>query len=360
MAAEEADVLVVGGSARSDRRGALRYVADSYVQFFEECAVIPLDGPVGYFAHDSGRARCVEELPAVEYADFMTRPGSCGKVAEYVKKFHPKRVAFYGVHTLSAEFHLSLAERLEDLRMIDFTESLDGIRSVKSDEEIALSQHAVCLNEDVFRVYLKGIEEGSGILDAIAEASSFAMKNGCEDQYWLLGSQGAAPRSLPMAPKKDLLRTDEGGSHVIVLEHTSPGGYFGEVMHSVFLGEPPDEAVAAFQAISRAQMLAGGAMQPGATVGSIADLIDEFLIYEGFLRKEDAGKASGHGQGLDIAEPPVVISGDPAVIQPGMRLNLHPSITLSTGIHVVSTDCYVIEKNGSRRLSALPYTPLVL
>ena len=130
-------------------------------------------------------------------------------------------------------------------------------------------------------------------------------------------------------------------------------------MHSFFIESISQEEREAFRIVSQAQQLAGGAITPGATVGAIADRIDEFLVQSGFYGKEDVGKPHGHGQGVDIAESPLLVHGDLTVIQPGMRLNVHPRIILPSGATLVSTDCYVATATGSRRLSNLSYEPVV-
>ena len=359
MAGARVDALVVGCSARSDRCGALRYVLDAYLQFFEEFVVIPLEGAVAYFAHDEGRAKCAEDLPAAEYVDCidMSKPGR--KVAEYIRGIGSKSVGFYGMHSLSAGYYLSLRECMDGIPMIDFTKDLDAVRMVKSDEEIALSERAVRLNEDIFHVYMQCVVEGGGELDAINAASLYAAKNSCEDQYWLSAFGGGVLRSLPSAEREEKI-WKKGDSGVVVLEHSAQGGYFGEVMHSFALGTMTREAAEAFRTISQAQRCAGESIKPGTTAGEIADLIDEILLQSGFIKQQHAGKPHGHGQGLDITEPPLLVHGDSTVIRPGMRLNIHPRVTLPSGITLVSTDCYVSTDAGARRLSALSYEPYVI
>lgn len=359
MARDGVDVLVIGGAGKIEQRGYLRYVIDCYVQIFEELVVMPLEGPVGYFGHDRGRVRCSEGFTGVGFADFLMASDPGGKAADYAKKFRPKSVGFYGIESLSARMYRSLKEHLEDTTVRDFSKEIDGIRMIKSEEELALCEEAVRLNEKVFYTYLGLLSQGVKETDAVLEASRAAIKLGCEDQFWLVGWGPEAFCPLPLAMKRGTV-SKRGDPDTIVIEHTSQGGYFGEVMHSVFAGEPTGRILRAFEILSRAQQLAGDSIQPGVAVGSVADAIDEFILENGFCKKDDVGQALGHGQGLDIAEPPTLIHGDPTIIRPGMRLNVHPFITLPSGTRVVSTDCFVATESGSQRLSSLPYEPIVL
>jgi hypothetical protein len=56
MESEGIDALVAGASAQLDQRGLLRWLFDYYLPVFEEYAVIPLDGPAVFFAHNGGSA----------------------------------------------------------------------------------------------------------------------------------------------------------------------------------------------------------------------------------------------------------------------------------------------------------------
>ena len=359
MEETEVDALVIGCAPRGDRRGVLRYVVDSYLQLFEEFTVIPQEGPIGYFAHDKARAEYIDDLHLVEHTDILDPAEPGGKVAAFAKRAGPGRIGLCGTDSLSAKYYLSLINSLDGYALADFTKTMDGVRMVKSDEEINISNNAVKLNEETFKAWLASVREGEEKAKSFARASSFAAEAGCEDQYWLASFGASSPLCLPHA--LDGSGTwKKGDSGVVVLEHTAAGGYFGEVMRTCFLGSVSREAEEAFTTISRILQLAGSAIKAGITAGEIADLIDGYLVEYGFLSIDDTGKPHGHGQGLDITEPPLLVSGDPTVIKPGTRLNIHPRIKLASGLEITSTDCYVATESGSIRLSTLPHEPMAI
>jgi len=371
MAKEDVDIILVGGSDKWEQRGMLRYLTGYYVPIFEEYVLLPMDGPLTFFAHYSYGAKHAHDYPAIEHADFIPLedinkdPGK--RIAKYINDYKPKKLGVTRTN-MSADFYLSVIAHIDPkIEVIDFTRQFDLARMPKSDEELALSEAGIKVNEDAFYAYLKGVREGATEMDAINEASYVVRKSGCEDQYWMCGS-GATPAqgSIPLAIERNHVWKN-GDLNVIIIEIAGVGGHFGEITHLISLGEPDPEVIKAFNAVSEAQKLAGAAIKPGIPIGDVADLVDQYFVDQGYYPKnpEDKAKSTtgnliGHGQGLDTMELPYIISGDQTIIQPGTRINIHPNVALPTGVRAISCDCYVATETGSRRLSNMPYDLIVV
>lgn len=367
MAASGVDVLITGASSQMDYRGVLRYLANYYLPVFEEYLVIPLNGPVTFFAHDPSGAEyaanygVMDEIRLIPGHEYNSDPGRC--VADFVRSCAPKNIALAGHAGLSAGFYLSLQRHLGGCSLSDFTPQLNRIRMVKSPAEILLSEIAVKLNEDAFYHYLQFVGPGRRELDAIAATSRFALDNGAEDLYWM-SSSGPIPRPAYLAGAREQRHVwRKGDCHCIILEHSAAGGYYGETTHLISLGDPKPEHVKAFAVVGEAQKAAAARIQPGARVGEIADAAERVLIESGSAQPrgpQQIPSAIGHSQGADVWECPRVVSGDDTVIEPGMRFNLHPAVVLPDGARITSCDCYIATETGARRLSTLPYEIIVV
>ena len=371
MEKEDVDLILVGGSDKWEQRGMVRYLTGYYVPIFEEYVLLPMNGPLTFFAHYSYGAKHAADYPAIECADFIPLedinhdPGK--KVAKYINDYKPKKIGVTRTN-IAADFYLSVVAHLDPkIEIIDFTYQFDLARMPKSDEEIALSEVGIKINEDAFFAYLKGVRVGGREVDAITEASYAVSKAGCEDQYWMCGS-GATPAqgSLPLAMDRNHI-WKQGDLNVVIIEIAGPGGHFGEITHLISLGDPDPAVIKAFHAVSEAQKLASQAIKPGVPIGDVADLVDRYFIEEGYYPKDIESKAKattgnliGHGQGLDTMELPYVISGCQTIIQPGTRINIHPNVALPSGVRAISCDCYIATETGSRRLSNMPYDLIVL
>ena len=362
MAETGIDLLITGASCQLEFRGVLRYLANYYLPVFEEYLVIPLNGPVTFFAHDpcgaqyAANSGCVDEIRVIPGNEYNADPGKC--VAEFVKSLSPKSLATAGHAGLSENFFRSLARHLPNPPFADFTDALNSIRMVKSPWEIKLTEEAVALNEDAFRFYLQFVKPGNREMDAVLEASAFTLKNGGEDLYWM-ASSGTIPHLAYLAEARRKKHVWQPGDyHYIILEHSSTGGHWGETTHLLSLGEPKQEYARAFKAIGEAQRAAAAMIRPGAEVGTVADASDRTLVELGYASPRAPGApaaAIGHSQGIEVWEFPRIVSGDTTVIRPGMRFNIHPAITLPDGAKITSCDCWISTETGARRLSTLPY-----
>lgn len=371
MAKEDVDLIVIGGSDKWEQRGMMRYMTGYYVPIFEEYLLFPADGPLTFFSHYSYGAKHAHDYPAIECADYIPLedinhdPGR--RIAEYVNQYKPKKIGVTRSN-ISAEFYVSMLSHLNPgIEIMDFTYAFDLARMPKSEEEIKLSEIAVKMNEDAFWAYLRGVREGGTEIDAITEANYALRKAGAEDQYWMVGSgKTPAQGSIPLAmDRKHVWK--KGDLNVVVIEIAGPGGHFGEITHLISLGEPAPEVYRAFEAVGEAQRLAAAAIKPGVKIGDVADLVNQYFVDSGYYPKDPAQRAQfttgnliGHGQGIDTMELPYIVSGDPTVIQPGTRINIHPNVALPSGVRALSCDCYVATETGCRRLSNMPYDLIVV
>lgn len=371
MVKEDVDLIIIGGSDKWEQRGMMRYMTGYYVPIFEEYLLFPADGPLTFFSHYSYGAKHAHDYPAIEAADFIPlediNHDPAHRIADYVAKYKPKKIGITRSN-ISAEFYCSLLNHLDPhIQIVDFTYSFDLARMPKSQEEIELSKAGIKMNEDAFWAYLKGVHAGGSELDAINEAKYQMSKLGAEDQYWMVGS-GATPAqgSLPLAMDRNHI-WKKGDLNVVVIEIAGPGGHFGEITHLISLGEPAPEVIRAFDAVGGAQKLAASAIKPGVKIGDVADLVNEYFVDMGYYPKDPEQRAKfttgnliGHGQGIDTMELPYIISGDPTVIQPGTRINIHPNVALPSGVRALSCDCYVATETGCERLSNMPYELIVV
>ena len=84
-------------------------------------------------------------------------------------------------------------------------------------------------------------------------------------------------------------------------------------------------------------------LKPGVTPKVAVEASDRFLESKGFPPES---RMAGHGQGLDLGERPLMRRDEPAVMESGMVVSVHP--TARTG-HMAAciADTYVITKSGA-------------
>ena len=94
------DALILQGSCAIDQRGWMRYFIDYYVPVFSEFLVLPLDGPIAFFARNGANGKAVEESGLVDRVQLIpsaeadSKPGKC--VGEYLRSIGAKRPVICG------------------------------------------------------------------------------------------------------------------------------------------------------------------------------------------------------------------------------------------------------------------------
>lgn len=349
------DVFISGAGAQIDQRGILRYFLDYYVPVFEEYVVIPLSGPVTFLPHDYAGANYAATSPVIE--DIITVPtGAIPSkiVGEAVKKFNPKIVGAANLSGLSFKFFNQLKEELSMYEIVDMDDKISKIRAIKSNFEIKQTIETVKLNEDSFHAFLKEVKAGVYDRDAVQRARAATDLMGAEDQYWMLGTQG--PAGFWIAANEQPTLWQEKDLIVGVTEHAGEGGHWGEVANLISIGEPENDIIKAQKALATAQKEAFKTIKPGVSIGKMADKAEEVLEQLGYSESSDskgAARYHGHSQGMDVFEPPVIVSGGLDLMEEGMRLNFHPSAFLADGRKISYCVCYLVTSEGGKRLTNL-------
>lgn len=345
LRAAGASALVVGASARLDGKGLLRWLFGYTFTSFEDYALIPLDGDIAFFAHDAGGAAratasgVVSRSVVIPNALYDTDPAQA---------MLPDLASLQGVVALggtdicSARFFDSLRRALPGCSFLDFSKTLWKLRMIKSPAELEETRDAVRVNEEAFLAYVAELHRGGSSLSALAAAQTRGYELGMEDNWWL-------------GEHHDWRSPSDYPSQHLVLEHSGPGGHFGEVGQPLLTRKPDELLLRAQEALITSIRLAADEIRPGNTTADVARAAQRYLVDNGWIPAGTTPYCIGHGQGLDFWEPPFVSTDDETELQAGMRLNLHPSIPLPGGGRVSYCDCYVCGEEGPVRLTKLPY-----
>ena len=125
-----------------------------------------------------------------------------------------------------------------------------------------------------------------------------------------------------------MMKAHLGLEQIIWLTDAPPElcGYIGDKTRSVQVTPATDEYKNVYEIVKSAQQTAFEAIRPGVTCESV-DLAGRRVI-------EKAGYGEyfthriGHGLGLDVHEPPYIVSGNRRKLEPGMVFSVEPGIYL--------------------------------
>lgn len=130
-----------------------------------------------------------------------------------------------------------------------------------------------------------------------------------------------------------------------------PGGYHSDITVTCCVGEPNDPEVRkVYRAVWQAQRAAIDAVRPGATCESIdraaRGVIEAAGYGDRFLHR------TGHGLGLQVHEPPYMVSGNAETLEEGMTFSIEPGIYLPGRFGVRLEIIASVSKDGVSLINA--------
>jgi Xaa-Pro dipeptidase len=267
-------------------------------------------------------------------------------------------------------------------RLVDASPLILEARSVKSDWELAQMEAAAVMTEQTFAHMRRIVAPGMSEMDFAGRAEAFARRMGhgglirtrhyqAEGYPWHVlsgvsggmagvldapasgcGTSAAFPcgaGSKPMAP----------GEPIMVDFASVRAGYHLDETRMFAIGDMPDEAVSASQAVIDIHDEVIRQMRPGVAVGGLFNLavsLADRMGYAGPFLGPPGAKVRfiGHGIGLEIVEPPFIAAGRRERLAAGMVLALEPKMVFEGRFGVGVESVVTVTDDGARLVSRVP------
>jgi Xaa-Pro aminopeptidase len=295
-------------------------------------------GPKAWALRGVKRRLGAPYYPSLNYTESYDAELAVGVLKE--KK--DARVGIVGRAFFSVPFYEYLTQHLPGTRFIDATDAIDGLKVIKSPEEIALIRETAALQDRAMAHLKTCIRPGIRELDIFAEAHYVCTKMGCE-RLQLLACSYPPGEPTGFNQRHFMNRVLKEKDHIVVLiEGNGPGGFYTEIARPFSLGEPSQEIKDAFAVVLDAEALNLRMMKPGADPKEIWEANNAFLESKGYAPE---GRLYAHGEGYDLVEKPAIRPEEPMLLAAGMNLALHP---VGKTKNVWTTCCgnYLIEEKG--------------
>ncbi len=128
-------------------------------------------------------------------------------------------------------------------------------------------------------------------------------------------------------------------------------GYASDITRTVFMGQPPAELRRIYSVVREAQQLAVERLRPG-MAASAADAVAREHIAEAGYGPAFVHRL-GHGIGLDVHEPPYLVEGNAARLDPGCAFSVEPGIYVPGLGGVRIEDIVFMNADGAERLNSV-------
>jgi Xaa-Pro aminopeptidase len=261
---------------------------------------------------------------------------------ETVKVKKKPKVGIVGKGSMSAMFYEHLRKSLPEATFVDFTDPVDRIKAIKSDEEIALIKKTVALQDEAMEYAKTIIRPGRRDFEIIADIVHKVTLLGSEEQL-VIGGSGPLGRPVSMQKRHFQNRVvREGDQFTLMIEVNGPGGMYAEAGRIFYLGMVPAELKDAYELCKETQKATLRLLKPGADPGEIWRANNEFLTKKGQLPET---RLFAHGQGYDLVERPAIRDDEPMKLEARMNITVHPIIG-SDRVWVWVCDNYLITESG--------------
>jgi Xaa-Pro aminopeptidase len=262
----------------------------------------------------------VRSTAAFQSANFTHRY-EADLILEELRSMDCKRVA---VLSLDAMPH-SIAAMLQSggFALLDATDWLDGVKAIKSKDELAAIREVAALQDRVFARTLEHLRPGMRERDVMAIVQQEATQLGSDQGVIITGSAKIGQPGMMRFPYYQERIIDAGDYMSVLIEVSGRSGYYCELGRIVSFGPAPDiltHGVAQSLAMQDAVL---AAMRPGVAASDLAALHDENLRKRNLPPER---RLFSHGQGYDLVERPLIRSDETMRIEAGMNFACHPAI----------------------------------
>ncbi|MBI2880226.1 MAG: aminopeptidase P family protein [Candidatus Tectomicrobia bacterium] len=346
MAEAGIDALLMASLGHHNQRGPVRYVSNWRSPTFSDYVLLPMRGEMTLCTHYPKYVALAREHCGVESA-VATPYGQedANVIAGVVADWGIKRLGLVSPATMSARFHQTLLAALpKGIETVDAADLFESVRSIKSEEEIALIREAARLGDLAFDTFREALRPGRKEYEVLADVEHALRSRGAEEVFFIVGS-GERPvnRFWDMADRT----LAPGDAVIFCIELCASGGYWTQFVRTVTLGPARDAVRRNYGVLREALRRAEETLRPGVPACEVARAITAVVASAGL--KE--GNHPGHGQGLDIVENPFLGPTDKTPLAAGMHIILHPHVAFPEGGGLWVGDPYLVTPSGAVRLS---------
>jgi Xaa-Pro aminopeptidase len=320
-------------------------------QFDESAGALVISGNTRILATDSRfEVQALNEAPL--YETVVYRKGLATILPELVRRLGIRKLGIESVRVSVKQlndFRKELSSAEMDVDLVPVEDLVEGMRLVKSADEIDKTKRALAIAEAVFFKVASSLEPGmtekaiawameSGMREAGADSLSFPV-------IVASGPNSALPHAIPGH------RPIVEGEPILFDWGARLDGYCSDTSRTVILGTPDQTFLDVYQTVLAAQQNAIAAIKSGANSKAVDAVAREYIRQKGYGGK--FGHGLGHGTGLAVHEGPRLSPLKETTLEAGMIVTVEPGIYLPDWGGVRIENQVVVGQDGALVLNKL-------
>lgn len=342
------EVLLVAGHQDIFNRGHIRYISNLGRG---GNIVLPLEGNLTYFLHPAlvNSPKLHKGGSISEFIDVLPfGDGAYGLVNDSVGKIRSMnvqgKVGYVGGASIGIAVHDQLIDAFGRERLVDASDIFWKLRTIKSENELALMRRSAELADDCLDVIRPLIRPGVSDYEIYAEAKRFLFSNKSPYSLEVIDAHGPY-MNFEQYPHGDVL--ERGGT--LMMEITPAfGGYYAQLPFTV----PVDELSPSMRRLAEAWKagfeLGESMLRPGTRISELSRALRQRIAEAGGLNPF----SHGHAIGLDVYDGWGLADSVDFELEPGMTFAMHPASIAEVGGESFSCGyTYVVTEDGAERMS---------
>lgn len=261
-----------------------------------------------------------------------------------------------GIKRLGFESHYMLVSTFERLQKIaeklgvflqPLADLVERQREVKSEEQIAIIEKSVRLNEQVFQQIHATLQPGASEIEVALEIEALMRKHGAErpsfETIVAFGDNAAKPHAVPTE------RRLREGEIVLIDMGLVYRGYCSDMTRTFVVGKSEQAFVERLRVVRKAQLAAIAVIRDGAVCQDVDAAARTVIKQAGY--GDYFGHALGHGVGLAVHEQPRLSSRSRKKLRSGMIVTVEPGIYIPDWGGIRLENMVVVSDEGCRLLN---------
>ncbi|MDA3941779.1 MAG: Xaa-Pro peptidase family protein [Spirochaetia bacterium] len=257
----------------------------------------------------------------------------------------------------NAKMYQELIQKLPGARLMDATNLVNWVKTIKSDGEINYIREASRICERVMQTAIDNIEVGVMEKD-VASMVTAAQIYGTEEYG------GSSPAIFPIMPTAERTSTAHMTFHpdrkyqkndVVILELAGARyNYNSPLSRTMYLGEPPADLRRVSDVVIKGLKDTLEFVKPGISAEAVEERWRSNLVGTGIEKPSRVGYSFGLNYVPDWGEHTVSLRpGDKTILKPGMTIHFMPGIWLDT-YGFECSEPFLVTETGCEKLIDFP------
>ena len=240
-----------------------------------------------------------------------------------------------------------LTHSLPKHKFVDGSSIIWKLRMIKSDEEINKIKKITKIASKAFDNLYNEIYIGQSEIEITRVMKKKLLELGADYTLYMSCASGPGGYDQIICDPSD--KKLQNGDILVIDTGTTLDGYFCDFDRNFGFGKIDEKALDAYNLLWEATEMGIKAAKPGNTCNDINQAMQKTLKQNNSTN--NIGRM-GHGLGLQLTEPPSIMSSDSTIIEENMILAIEPCLEYEPGKMLVLEENILITNNGNQILTS--------